>query len=265
MLVLCYGLTKSSSTLAFELIKGMLESAGHKQERLPDGPVNSGARINYVQPLTRKRLNEVLSAVGDRWIAVKSHSGIADPLFTYVERLQGERRLQLVVSYRDPRDICLSMLDAGIAARAAGAKEFSDVTDLAVAAGKVAEQAEKFFKWAAVRGALLLPYDVVAFDPDTALDRIERCIGLYADRQYTKRYAFEEAFTQKNKAQKGRYLDELTEQQNKNLTELFAPFISNFIEGGDPAQFLSEMRLQILQREMLRRESGARDVEQTVP
>jgi hypothetical protein len=140
MLVLCYGLTKSGSTLAFELIKAMLNSAGHAQERLPDGPVNPGHRVNYVQPLNRQRLNDILSAVGDRWIAVKTHAGIADPMFTYLEKLQRERRIQVVVSYRDPRDICLAMLDAGSAARTAGVKEFSEITDLAVAATRVAEQ-----------------------------------------------------------------------------------------------------------------------------
>jgi hypothetical protein len=251
MLVLCYGLTKSGSTLAFELIKGMLDGAGHKQDRLPDGPINPGHRINYVQPLTRKRLNEVLSAVGDRWIAVKTHSGIADPLFTYVEKLQVEGRLQLVVSYRDPRDICLSMLDAGEAARASGVKEFSEVTDLAVAATRVSEQIEKFFKWAAVRGALLLHYDTVAFDSETAIDRIETCLGLHVDRERAKQYAFEEAFTQKNKARRDRFLNELTTEQKIALDNTFATFISNFIDN-DPGQWLAEKRLEIAQREALR-------------
>ena len=107
MVILCYGQTKSGSTLAFELLKGVLDSAGHKQHRLPDGPVDAGSAVNYVEALTRKKLNDIASAVGDRWIAVKTHSGIADPLFPYVERLQVDGRLHLVVSYRDPRDICL--------------------------------------------------------------------------------------------------------------------------------------------------------------
>src|SRR6476661_3839031 len=68
MLVLCYGITKSGSTLTFELIKGVLETSGNPQQRLPDGPVNPDHRINYVQPLNRKRLKELVSAVGESWI-----------------------------------------------------------------------------------------------------------------------------------------------------------------------------------------------------
>jgi len=264
MLIFCYGQTKSGTTLAFELIKSVLDSAGHKQHKLLGEPVDARSSINYIEALTRKKLNDLLSTIGSRWIAVKTHSGIADPLFAYVERLQGERRLQLVVSYRDPRDICLSLLDAGEAARVSGAKRFSHVTDLAVAKKRVAAQAEIFFKWAAVPGALLLYHDMVAFDPDTAIDRIESCLGLRADHEGVKRHVFAEAFTQKSKAQRNRFLSELTEHQNGEMKHLFSAFISNFVEG-EPERFLAETRSQILQREILRRASGARDVERTVP
>jgi len=148
MLILCYGITKSGSTLTFELVKGMLESAGHAQERLPDGVVNPGHRVNYVQPLDRKRLKELLSAVGDRWIAVKTHAGFQDKLFPYLEKLRQKRRIQIIASYRDPRDICLSLIDAGAVSRAKGVKEFSEVTDIATAVPRVLEQIVKFRKCA---------------------------------------------------------------------------------------------------------------------
>lgn len=248
MLVLCYGVTKSGSTLTFEVIKGLLESAGHAQERLQDGPVNPGHRINYVQPLNRGRLKDLVAAVGDRWLAVKTHSGMADPLFGYLEQLQQAKQLQVVVCYRDPRDICLSMVDAGEAARAAGVKEFSDVTDLSVAKAKVSEQLEKFVRWASLRGALVLPYETVAFDPDAAIERIETCLGISADHERVKRYAFEEAFTQKNKARRTRFSDELTEAQREILDREFAPVIASF-SGGDPGPWLAERRRELIQRE----------------
>ncbi|HEX3652894.1 MAG TPA: hypothetical protein VHU18_08740 [Rhizomicrobium sp.] len=148
------------------------------------------------------------------------------------------------------------MLDAGQASRAVGEKTFADITDLTIAASRVAEQAEKFFRWAAVSGALLLEYHTVAFDADATIDRIEASLGLRTDREQAKRHAFEEAFTQKNKAQRNRFLSELTEQQNEEMKELFSTFISNFIDG-EPTQFLSEKRLEILEREASRRSPGA--------
>src|SRR3954465_12658644 len=61
---------------------------------------------------------------------------------------------------------------------------------------------QKFYKWAAITGALLLSYDEVAFDPEAAITRIENCFGLKIDREEVKRHAFEEAFTQKNKGRR---------------------------------------------------------------
>ena len=251
MLVLCYGLTKSGSTLAFELVRGILNEAGHRQDRLPDGVVNAGHRINYVQPLNRKKLDELLSEIGSRWIAVKTHAGLSDPLFAYIEKLQHQKRLQLTVSYRDPRDICLSMVDAGRKARASGYKEFSEITDIEIASERLSEQLEKLFKWAAVPGTLLLDYNMVAFDPDDAIERMEHCLGIRTDHEIVKKYVFEEAFTQKNKAERNRYLRELSREQVLALSDKFRPFISNFIEG-NPAHFLSETRLQVAARETLR-------------
>src|ERR1700742_1538772 len=104
MLILCYGITKSGSTLAFELVKGMLKSTGHPQQRLSDDVVNPGHRVNYVQPLDRRRLNLLLAEIGQRWIAVKTHAGFNDPLFPYLEQLVDEDKLRIMASYRDPRD-----------------------------------------------------------------------------------------------------------------------------------------------------------------
>lgn len=245
MLILCYGITKSGSTLTFELIKGMLASAGHVQERLPDGPVNPGHRVNYVQPLDRKRLNQLLAAVGERRIAVKTHAGFNDPLFPYLEELHRAGRLRIVASYRDPREICLSLVDAGKRARADKKKEFSEVTDLESAVPRVMEQVQKFRRWGAVEGTLRLDYDLVAFSPDAALDRLEACLGIACDRDAAKRHAFDEAFTQKNKARRNRAGEELSEAENAQLLNTFAPFIRDVCHG-DGGKWFSSLRAQFL-------------------
>ena len=247
MLVLCYGITKSGSTLAFELVRGILESAGHVQERLPDGPVNPGHPINYSQPLNKKRLNQLLSAVGERSIAVKTHGGIGDPMFAYLDELGDARRLQAIVSYRDPRDICLSLVDAGVKARAIGMVEFSEIADLNGAVATVAEQIEKFVKWAALRNALVLDYDTVAFAPDRAIASIEERLSVRADHERVKRYTYEEAFTEKNRAQRDRFRAELTPAQNAELRRVFGEIIANFSEA-DPGPWRAQTRAEILER-----------------
>jgi hypothetical protein len=259
MLIICYGITKSGSTLAFELIKGMLESVGHGQVRLPDGAINPGHRINYVQPLDRNRLSQLLEAVGDRWIAVKTHAGFPDVMLPQLERLQNQQRIQIVASYRDPRDICLSLIDAGHRSRAEGKKEFSEVNDLETAIPRVSEQIVKFNKWAAIKGTLRLDYDLVAFSPDAAIDRIEQSLGFVCDRARAKEHAFEQAFTQMNKGQRSRAREEMSEEQYAELTRTFSSFISNVCEG-DGEAWLGGLRERIRARLKSRR-PGASDAD----
>ncbi len=247
MLILCYGITKSGSTLAFELVKGILESAGHPQPRLPEDVVNPGHRINYIQPLDRGRINRLIETVGERWIAVKTHAGFVDPLFPYFEKLEKKGQLRVIASYRDPREICLSLIDAGVASRAAGKKEFSEVRDLDSAIPRVAEQIVKFRKWAALRNTLRLDYDTVAFDTDEAIDRIEHSLGIAGNRDQAKQHAFADAFTQKNRAQRHRARRELSPEQDAKLRKAFGAFIENVYEKNNERWF-SSLRKSILAR-----------------
>jgi hypothetical protein len=237
MLVLCYGITKSGSTLAFELVKGMLKSIGHEQVRFSEDLVKAGAAINFVQQVDRKKVDGLLELVGDRWIAVKTHAGIRDPVFPYLEELQEKRLVQIIASYRDPREICLSLADAGAHARAHNRTAFSEFTDIHSAVPGVLRQIGKFRRWGAVRGALRLDYDLVAFSTDEAIDRIEERLGIVCDRAYANRYAFNEAFTQKNKAKRHRAKEDLGEEDYAALTATFADFIQNVCEHQNDSWF----------------------------
>jgi hypothetical protein len=247
MLVLCYGITKSGSTLTFELVKGMLESAGHPQVRLPDHAVNPGHRVNYIQPITNRRLDDLCTTVGDQLIAVKTHAALLDPVFQQAEDLQRRGQLQVIASWRDPRDICLSLVDAGKSARVSGRREFSLMTDVHVAAYEVMSQIQKFIKWAALEGTLTLEYDTVAFSPEAAIDRIESILGITCDRDQAMRYAFEEAFTQKNKGERNRFQNELNEDEKLALEKRFQIFLQRMYEG-DAVQWFAQEREDILRR-----------------
>src|SRR6185437_5652421 len=120
MLVLCYGIQKSGSTLAFELVRGVLESAGFEQpflrnERFKGDVSIPAAARNYVEGVTQEKIVELTDIIGpDRKIAVKTHGGFRAKMFPWLEEMQARAALQIIVSWRDPRDICLSLLDAGV-------------------------------------------------------------------------------------------------------------------------------------------------------
>lgn len=237
MLILCYGITKSGSTLAFELIKGMLKSAGFEQRRLPDAVVTPGHRVNFVERMDPATIAKLYGAMEpNEKIAVKVHCKVHRPTFIHLQELQAQRKLQIFASYRDPREISLSMIDAGAKAREANQQAFSEFKDVDSTLSEIERQLEIFRRWAAIRGTVRLGYNMVAFEPDTMIDIVERVLGIAVNRGVAKHHAFNRAFTQKNKGVKDR-LNELSPDDRQRLTARFQDFIDNVIVNNNEAWF----------------------------
>ena len=247
MLVLCYGIQKSGSTLAFELVKGVLQTAGFEQsflrnERFKNGsPIPDSAR-NYVEQITREKIEALIAEIGPtRKIAVKTHGSFPDRLFPWLEELQVRRELQVIVSWRDPRDICLSLLDAGERSRRIKAGAFTQLRTLDNAAAYVGKRIASYRKWAALKGTLRLDYDFVAFTPDDAIAVIETTLEVEGDRTNAKRHAFEDADTRKNKALRDRHLTEMTALQKLDLETTFRHFLEESRDNTWPRKFREKL------------------------
>jgi hypothetical protein len=259
MLVLCYGIPRSGSTLAFELVKGTLQSAGFEQETFLNdrlGPerlklAGSAAR-NYVQGLSRRKISALIQTIGpNRKIAVKTHSPFHERQFRWIEQLQSAGDLQVVASYRDPRDICLSLVDAGEKSRQRGGRAFAKLSGLQHAQENVQRRIEEFRRWSSLKGTLRLGYETTVFSPDTAIDLVERTLGIKTDHQLAKTYAFSVAHPHKNKGDRERHRVELSEPQNAEMLKIFGEFIDRVCNKNDQSWF-DEYRRSLL---------GARHVE----
>ena len=248
MLVICYGMAKSGSTLAFEVVRGVLMSAGHNQGRVSSSGVSPTARRNFMKTADRASIEALLEYTGDgRILAVKSHHVFKDDMFEWLEELQATRKLQVIASYRDPRDICLSLVDAGDRSRQRGKRAFAKIDGLPRATRQVKKASQNFRKWGALRGTLRLYYDIVAFSPDKAIDAVERVLNVKSDREAVMKHAFQKASTHKNKATQNRYATELDESGQQEMLEIFGPFIQRVCEQNDD-QWFSEYREEILMR-----------------
>ncbi len=248
---------KSGSTLAFALAKGILVDNGYVQERLPDDVV-APAGINFLRGrlIGRRQVEQLLSfeascprisveshsfalagllphhrvdaVPGPQFIAVKTHSPL-DPRFAdSLEKLIEDRRLLVHVIYRDPRDICLSLLDAGAWARRTGRPQFSGIVTLEDAIESVRRQLESLRIWGGITGASLYGYHEVAFEMDKTIERMERDLRLTSNRDALKHYV-SSVFTQKNKAKRSRHLDEMTPEENEKCLGVFGSFIDEVI------------------------------------
>jgi hypothetical protein len=239
VLVLCYGIPKSGSTLAFELVKSALKNAGFEQKTFVNharGTEGAEAGLpgvrNFAASLDKPTLEDLFARMGTaRKIAVKTHSPFPDADFAWLEERQLAGDIQVIASYRDPREICLSLMDAAEKARKRGHEAFGGIEIMRRAQRNARHRIKDFRKWAALKGTMRLDYDTVAFAPDETLDRIEKLLSIKcSDREEVKDYAYYEAPTQKNKGLRNRYKSDLTEEQSADMLERFGEIIRVFAE-----------------------------------
>lgn len=227
LIYISYGMTKSGSTLAFELTKALLEQNGFPQRRLSREAVPSEARINFVHRLSGDQLERIESearALGAP-IVLKTHQ----PPTPAVEAWLRQGRIRGHCVYRDPREIALSMLDHGRRARAGGERAFADIETLDDALAGIRRQIPRFVRWAHLPGMMPLYYDDVAFPSQDIVRRLCAQTGLPGDPEAVERIAKSERFTQYNKGVPGR-AKEMPPEDSARVIEEFRSFYAEFIE-----------------------------------
>jgi hypothetical protein len=239
-------MAKSGSTLAFELTKGILSAAGHDQGKVKTSGLKKRRGGNYIAELTPQSVSDIVDAIEPgRIVAAKTHKCFEAEEFSWYEDMQAQRKIQVVASYRDPRDMCLSLIDHGARSRDNGQESYAHIEDLKDAARLISHAIPKFRRWASLKGSLRLYYDTVAFSPDAAIDALEGVLGVTCDREEAKRHAFEDSFTQRNKAQKVRFESEMSEREKGEMQRRFGEFIEQVCEQNDQEWF-STYRDQLL-------------------
>ena len=222
MIVLCYGMTKSGSTLAFELCKAVLEQRGYQQRRLPDTVTVPGRNVNFINEVSISRLRAALADSSDKEIiAIKVHAPAGATEIKFIESAIADGTMKVQVNLRDPREICLSLVDAGRKAREKNRGAFAEIVTLADAAAGVGKQLRVCRNWGAINGALHLLYNDVAFDAPRAVQEICADFGFpmldESELATAMSQVFEDAFTQRNKAVKDRYRSDMSEQDGETL------------------------------------------------
>ncbi len=159
--------------------------------------------------------------------------------------MQANREIRVIASYRDPREIFLSLMDAAKKAKKLGLNAFAGRAAQEQAQQGIERRIEEFRVWGALKGTLRLDYDTVAFLPEDAMGLIEAALDIKSDRAAAKHYAFNEAYTQKNKAKRARYRTEMSTEQNTEMLARFGDFIRR-VCGQDDQSWFDECRAALL-------------------
>ena len=213
-----YGLTKSGSTLAFQLARTALIRAGHEQPQSDVPGLVVSRKINAIQHVTEEQAAALLT--GPTPLILKTHTrcdpAVAD-LFA-----AGHATGHAVI--RDPRDIALSMLDNGRVNREKGRPAFSEIHTVDDAIAAISNQMDTLATWLALPGIRRLRYDTLAFDTVAATQTILDHLGLQYDPLDIATHVLEHEFIQFNVGRHDRWRTEMDPTDASRIRARFAPF-----------------------------------------
>ncbi|MBR0680335.1 hypothetical protein GXW74_07540 [Roseomonas eburnea] len=225
MIVFSCGIPKSGSTLAFQIARAVAVLGGHPQWRLPPPLVSPGHRVNFQQVLDAGLLRQVAERIGGRTLVIKTHDSPGLEWIAAYRDLAERGQAKALVSHRDPRDICLALLDAGRRARRRGEEAFSEFATLDGAAARVGGYLAEMERWSDLPGLLHLRYETCAFRMDEAITAVAEHLGLRCPHWPVRFYVERIAFTHRNKALPERHRTELTAEQRAPLDAAFAGYL----------------------------------------
>lgn len=239
MLVFSYGIPKSGSTLAFQIARVAALVGGHSQRLLPAPLSTPGHKVNFQQVLDPDLLERTAARAAGRVLVIKTHDTPGAAWAAAYRALAARGEAAAIVNHRDPRDICLSLRDAGQAARARGETAFAEFVTLADAAARVRGYLRELEGWRGLPCLLDLRYEVCAFAMDRAIASVRTHLGLRGPAWPVRFHVGRLAFTHRNRAVPERHSAELSEAERAFLDAEFAPYLDAMgyrrVTGGAPS------------------------------
>ncbi len=227
LLYFSYGMTKTGSTLAFQLVRSALDLCGFPQDRVEQDVVPPHLKRNFVDHVSEQQLQALKQEALKRRtpIVLKTHMR-PDP--GVVKMIQSGEAIAHA-SYRDPRDMALSMLDHAQKSRAAGAEEFSELTSMELVMENIRGQMNSLTAWLRLPGVMPLYFEDLAFDTQTPAKQILDQLDLKLDPDVLADVVLNHRFTMRNKAVRLRHPTEMDPETSESFASEFAPLIDRFI------------------------------------
>ncbi|MEO1551403.1 MAG: hypothetical protein AAFR93_13400 [Pseudomonadota bacterium] len=219
-LIFSYGVTKSASTYAFQICAQGLIRAGLPQPRLPAQILGARRTINAVEHLSARQLEQIetLATAWSTRLVLKTHTAPDGPVRDWL----AEGRAEAHATYRDPRDVALSMLDHGRAARAAGRPAFAEFRTLNDTCRGLDDQMTTLAAWLALPGTLALTYEALTTGDGPA--RLMRHHGLPGQAAPLCAHVRNSCFVQFNKGIQSRHRAEMSAQASARFHARYRPF-----------------------------------------
>jgi hypothetical protein len=232
MIYVSYGVTKSASSFTYVVTETVLKTAGYAPVALSEAIKGGKSRLNYIAAISWNAVERVVSAIGERTAVIKTHAAPDKRLLEAIER--GEVFASAVI--RDPREIALSLLDHAKRSRRLGIADFAEFESVTDTFKVLDDQIKRLARWMESNKVLLLTYDEISFDTESAVQRIIEQLGIsVSPAAVIAALPDRGKIIQFNKGVRSRYESEMPVETQQIFLKRYADVYRRYL-GGDPVQ-----------------------------
>jgi len=144
-----YGMTKSASSFVYQLEEQIFKLSEYNLVKIPFGIRGNKAPENYVEPITDEKIREILDWLPANAVTViKTHGAPS----TLACELVNQGKAFASATYRDPRDIAVSLADHGSRSREKGIADFANFIHPFDALQEIKNQLKRLNPWLNLTG-----------------------------------------------------------------------------------------------------------------
>jgi hypothetical protein len=231
MIHISFGMLKSASTQAYQLIEEILRQGG-RNPCLVGQPLRPALSVtNYFDNVDLDLIRRIEGMAQGRDVVIKTHQLPAPEVLALVE--QGA--IRATACLRDPREIALSMVDHGDRSRSWGIVEFSECGTVYDCWPSLDDQVATLRAWCAIPGVQRIAYNDICFDMRSVIVRLAAAMEVTVDAARVERVFDDKLMVgQFNKGLRDRY-HEMSTLESLRFLDRYAPFYDDFMPGPRPS------------------------------
>lgn len=207
-----YGMTKSASSFVYQLEEQIFKLSNYDLMKVPSKIRGNRAPENYVEPITDEKIQEILNWLPENAVTVIKTHGAPSKLAC---ELVNQGKAFASATFRDPRDIAVSLSDHGARSREKGIADFASFVRPIDALPEIKNQLNRLNPWLKLSGCQSFSYDLIRSKPEAVVSAVFEQVGLkdvsvedvllpFQDRTKIIHY---------NVGNAGRYKDNMTEEE----------------------------------------------------
>lgn len=231
MIHISYGMLKSASTQAYQLVEEMLRQGG-RNPWVIGPPLRAALSVtNYFDDIDLELIRRIEGMAKGRDVVIKTHQLPAPEVLALV----AQGAIRATASLRDPREIALSMVDHGARSRSWGIAEFSECTTVYDCWPSLDDQVETLRAWCAIPGVQRIAYNDICFDMRSVILRLAPLLEVRVDPARVEQ-VFENKLMvgQFNKGVPDRF-HEMSALESLRFLDRYAPFYDAFMPDPRPS------------------------------